>query len=345
VQHTFILEFIEGFSISPQDHIALFVFRTNINAILTNMEVIMRDYAIVFALKLSKIFILIVIISTSFSNHHNAVASIRPSTTDIAKSKSPPRLQHAKTYQAVDDISQYWLSEKLDGMRGYWNGTELMTRQGNKIYSPTWFTQHWPKTPMDGELWMARGQFQATISCVRKKYIDEQCWQNVRFMMFDLPAHDGTFTERIAVMKHMVSKTSPKTLAMIPQFKLQNLTQLTQQLNDIVANDGEGLMLHLASARYHIGKTAKLLKLKKHQDGEATVIAHLAGKGKYTNMLGALNVKTAQGLVFKIGSGFSDKERANPPEIGSIITYQYNGTTLSGLPRFARYWRTRATTQ
>jgi len=271
--------------------------------------------------------------------------NVKSSPATIVVTKSIPQLQHAKTYQAVDDITKYWLSEKLDGMRGYWNGTELLSRQGNKIYTPKWFTQYWPVTAMDGELWMARGQFQATMSCVRKKYIDEQCWKSVRFMIFDLPNHAGTFTQRISAMRHITRKTPSKTLAMIPQFTVQNLTQLTQQLNDIVINHGEGMMLHLGSAHYHRGKTSNILKLKKHQDGEATVIAHLAGKGKYTNMLGALKVKTAQGLVFKIGSGFSDQERANPPAIGSIITYQYNGTTLSGLPRFARYWRVRAVTK
>jgi len=90
-----------------------------------------------------------------------------------------PAIQHANSYKAASvlDIKQYWLSEKLDGMRGYWNGKQLLSRQGNLIHTPAWFTQHWPTTVMDGELWLGRDQFQQTLSCVRKINIDESCWR------------------------------------------------------------------------------------------------------------------------------------------------------------------------
>lgn len=253
-----------------------------------------------------------------------------------------PAIQHATTYKMVDDISQYWISEKLDGMRGYWNGKQLLTRQGNIIYSPQWFTKNWPSTVMEGELWTARSQFQATISCVRKKVnIDDNCWRKVHFMIFDLPEHTGTFTERIKVMETLTGKTMSAYLSMVKQFKLKNTKQLDSTLSSIIANQGEGLMLHRDSAYYHAGRTINIMKLKIHQDAEATVIAYIDGKGKYQEMLGALKVQTTTGLIFKIGSGFSDAERANPPPIGSIITYKYNGKTNAGIPRFARFFRIR----
>jgi len=252
-----------------------------------------------------------------------------------------PAIQHAKTYKTVDDITQYWLSEKLDGMRGYWNGKQLLSRQGNLIHSPKWFTQNWPKNVMDGELWIGRNKFQQTISCVRKININEICWREVRFMVFDLPHNASIFTKRITVMQQLIKNTKSSYLAMIKQFKLEDIEQLESRLNAIVANNGEGLMLHLGSAFYHVGSTANIMKLKKHQDGEAQVIAHLQGKGKYLGLLGAIKVKTVNGIIFNIGSGFTDAERANPPEIGSIITYKYNGKTQAGIPRFARYWRIR----
>ena len=117
-----------------------------------------------------------------------------------ANIQEKPAIQHATTYKAIDDISEFWLSEKLDGMRGYWNGKQLLTRQGNLIHSPAWFTLNWPTNVMDGELWIARDQFQQTLSCVRKINIDGNCWRKVRFMMFDLPQNTGTFTQRIKVM-------------------------------------------------------------------------------------------------------------------------------------------------
>ena len=252
-----------------------------------------------------------------------------------------PALQHATTYKTVTDITQYWVSEKLDGIRGFWDGEKLITRQGNLIHSPDWFTQHWPTTPMDGELWIAREQFQLTLSCTRKVTIDEKCWRKIRFMIFDLPEHQGTFTKRVHAMKEITNHTASPYLSMIKQMKLENLQQLNNMLNRVVTNQGEGLMLHRSNAYYYVGRTDNIMKLKQHQDAEATVIGHIGGKGKYQGMLGALKVRTDKNIVFKIGSGFSDKERANPPEIGSIITYRYNGKTKAGIPRFARFYRVR----
>ncbi len=252
-----------------------------------------------------------------------------------------PAIQHATVYKSVDNIKEYWLSEKLDGIRGYWNGKQLLTRQGNLIHSPKWFTQNWPTNTMDGELWIARDKFQQTLSCVRKIDIDENCWRKVHFMIFDLPNNTNTFTERIEAMEQLTKQTKSSYLVMIKQFKLENTAQLESRLNDIIANKGEGLMLHRGKAYYHVGRTASIMKLKKHQDAEAMVIAHLPGKGKYQGMLGALQVKTTNGIIFKIGSGFTDFERANPPKIGSTITYKFNGKTQANIPRFARYFRVR----
>lgn len=269
-------------------------------------------------------------------NSHVNAQSI---TQDVQAVKPP--IQQAKSYQAVDDISHYWISEKLDGIRGYWDGKQLLTRQGNVIHTPKWFTQNWPTDVIDGELWIARNQFQATLSCVVKKIIDEKCWQKLRFMIFDLPNHTGDFSHRINAMKAIINHSESVHLGMIEQFKLQNENQLEETLNIVIANHGEGLMLHLDSAFYHVGRTANIMKLKKYQDAEATVIGYTNGKGKYQGKLGALTVKTPNGIIFNIGSGFTDEERINPPAIGSIITYKYNGKTQADIPRFARYFRIR----
>jgi DNA ligase-1 len=251
-----------------------------------------------------------------------------------------PAIQQGIAYQKHNniDIKQYYISEKLDGMRGYWNGKQLLSRQGNVINSPKWFTQHWPDTPIDGELWISQNNFQPLISCVRRN-VAGKCWHKVRFMMFDLPKHHGSFAERVKHMQSIVIETHSPYLAAIKQYRVLDLAELDKRLEQVINNKGEGLMLHLASAYYHIGRTAKLLKLKKHQDAEAIVIEHLKGKGKYQNMLGALRVKTSEGTIFKIGSGFTDQERVNPPAIGATISYKYNGLTQAGIPRFARYWR------
>jgi len=260
-----------------------------------------------------------------------------------SKQHVKPAIQHGVTYKTVSDISQYYVSEKLDGIRGYWNGKQLITRQGNLINSPSWFTLHWPTYPMDGELWIKRDTFQPLLSCVSKNKAEENkktsCWKNVRFMMFDLPTHSGKFSLRVKKMRTLLTKVTSPYLAMINQIKFNNMNELDLFFNDIVVAKGEGLMLHFAGAFYKNGRNSALMKLKKNQDAEATVIAHTQGKGKYQGQLGAIQVKTAKGIIFKIGTGFSDKQRANPPQIGTIITFKYNGLTQAGVPRFARFWR------
>ena len=250
-------------------------------------------------------------------------------------------IQQATPYKKTPDVNLYWISEKLDGIRGYWDGKQLLTRQGNKISSPKWFTKNWPNYVLDGELWMQRDYFQQTLSCVRKKTADKVCWKYIHFMIFDLPEHGGPFTQRITAMQRLTKETNSPYLSMIKQFKLATPQQLDQHLDKVVQNKGEGLMLHHGSAYYSVGRAAHIMKLKKHHDAEATVIAHIEGKGKYQGVLGAIQVKTKEGIIFKIGSGFSDKERYTPPAIGSIITFKYNGKTRAGIPRFARFYRVR----
>ena len=94
-------------------------------------------------------------------------------------------------------------------------------------------------------------------------------------------------------------------------------------------------------APYSTGRSDVLLKLKAARDAEATVVAHLPGKGKYQGLLGALEVKTPSGVLFKLGSGLSDAERRAPPPIGAQVTYTYRDLTKNGVPRFATFVRVR----
>lgn len=285
-----------------------------------------------FQTRLFTLLILIVINFDCFTSEQNI-------DTNYAKNKVKPQLQLAKKYHENIVLTHYWISEKLDGVRGYWNGKELVTRNGNLIRTPINFTNNWPSTPLDGELWVKRNYFDQVSGCVRRKSPEYDCWQNIKFMVFDLPTHKGTFSERLKVMQTLVSMANSPYLKMIPQQQLNSKEQLFSLLDTVVSQGGEGLMLHSATAQYQIGRSSNILKLKHYQDAEATVIAHLPGKGKYQYMLGAIQVKTPEGIIFKIGSGFSDKDRENPPPINSIITYKYIGKTQRGVPRFASFMR------
>jgi DNA ligase-1 len=249
-----------------------------------------------------------------------------------------PALLLANVYHQGVDLENYWVSEKLDGVRAYWDGKQLISRQGNVFNAPVWFVSGFPKLALDGELWMGRNQFELVSGAVRKRIPDENQWRKIRFMIFDMPGHGGIFDRRLEAMKEL-----PVTLYfnVIEQFRVATHALLDQELDRIDAMGGEGLMLHRGSSYYYAGRRDDLLKLKRYQDAEARVIAYLPGHGKYSGMMGALLLETPQGMQFKVGTGFTDAVRKSPPKLGTVVTYKYFGKTANGVPRFASFLRTR----
>lgn len=254
--------------------------------------------------------------------------------------KSPDILL-AQLYQRGVDVSQYLVSEKLDGVRAIWDGKVLRTRAGNAISAPAWFIKGLPATPLDGELWLARGQFDALSSAVRKTLSVEEEWKNISYQVFELPYVEGSFEVRAKRIEHIVKQANVAHLKAVKQFRLKNEAELNLKLKQVVAAGGEGLMLHRADALYVTGRNEALLKLKLLLDAEATVIAHTTGRGKYLGKLGALVMQTPEGVQFKLGTGFTDAQRENPPKIGSVVTYTYRDVTKAGKPKFASFLRVR----
>lgn len=252
-----------------------------------------------------------------------------------------PDLLLAQVYNDTIDVKQYWVSEKLDGVRAYWDGKQLVSRGGSVIAAPEWFVAGFPGQKLDGELWLGRNKFAETLSIVSKHQPIDSEWQHVRYYIFELPDATGTFTERIEAMQRLIQQQNSRYLTLVPQFRMTDKTALLAKLNELESKGAEGLMLHQQDALYTTGRSSDLLKLKTYQDTEAEVIGYRPGKGKYKGMVGALIVKTAQGKEFAIGSGLTDELRQTPPEIGAVITYRYNGYTNNGIPRFARFLRVR----
>lgn len=245
----------------------------------------------------------------------------------------------AKSYQPVATISDYWVSEKYDGVRGHWTGSQLLTRTGKKLNPPEWFTQNWPSTPLEGELWIDRGQFQAVTSILQQNHASDAAWKDVKFMVFDIPHDKGTFTERSNAYQSQVTLIEKAWVIAVKQIKINTEKDLNALLNTVVDRGGEGLMLHLASSSYKVGRSNDQLKLKPQQDAEAQVTGYEKGQGKHAQRIGALWVKAQDGRKFKLGSGLSDLDRERPPPIGQWVTYTYRGLTSTGLPRFANYLR------
>ena len=259
----------------------------------------------------------------------------------LAVAGEPPPLLLAKPYTDDIDVRDYWVSEKLDGVRAYWDGRRLLSRRGNVFQAPAWFTEGFPPHPLDGELWLRRGAFEATVSAVRKQRPVAAEWRQLSYQVFELPGAAGDFSQRLARLERIVAAVNSPYLKLIPQQRLADQAALQRKLDEVVAGGGEGLMLHRADSLYETGRGNALLKLKTYEDAEAVVIAHLPGKGRNLGRLGALLVEMPDGKQFKIGSGFSDQERENPPSVGALVTYKYYGLSRRGIPRFASFLRIR----
>ncbi len=252
--------------------------------------------------------------------------------------KTLPQLQLAQSYQQMEAVSDFWSSEKLDGVRAFWDGKQLRSRSGQWIKLPDYLLKQLPAFALDAELWAGRGQFQQVMQALQQNSGSEH-WQGIRLMVFDAPQHPGTFTERLWFLQQQLSDT--KFVQLLPQQQLQTKAQLDELLQKVVAQGGEGLMLHRSDALYQSGRVTHLQKLKLFDDAEAKVVAHVPGKGQFSGMLGALLVELPDGRRFKLGSGFTVEQRQNPPEIGRLVTFQYQGLTHKGTPRFAVFVRER----
>lgn len=256
------------------------------------------------------------------------------SATNVA---GPPVLL-AHAWDNSQDLSGWWISEKLDGVRAYWDGKKFLSRQGNEFMAPDWFVEGLPSTPLDGELWLDRKAFQRTISIVRRQDRSEH-WKQIRYLIFDAPAETKTFEDRVKFLNDRFAAKSLPYAELLQQSVCKNLDHLRDELTRVESLGGEGLMLREPGSKYEIGRSTTLLKIKTFHDAEATVIAHQNGKGKHKGRLGAIVVQLADGTEFSVGTGFSDKQREQPPEIGAVVTFRYQELTDGGVPRFPSFVR------
>ena len=246
-----------------------------------------------------------------------------------------PELLLLKTYKN-QNISGWVMSEKLDGIRAYWNGKNLISRGGHIIHAPKWFIKDYPAFELDGELWSKRSDFENISSIVRDK-IPSKAWSEIKYYIFEVPNAKGGLLKRLNIARSYENNI----IKIIPQLRIKNRKHLQVFLHKIDKNGGEGVVLRDPNASYINKRTNKALKLKIFRDKECKVIAHNDGHGNFKGVLGSITCQLDNNITFKIGSGFSLKERNNPPSIGTIITFKYQKMTKYNKPRFPIFLRVR----
>ncbi|AII15225.1 DNA ligase [Campylobacter iguaniorum] len=241
-----------------------------------------------------------------------------------------------------ENLSGWVMSEKFDGVRAIWDGKNLKSKNGKIINAPIWWLESFPPFMIDGELWSQRGEFEKITSIVSDAHPSNE-WQSIKFMIFDLPQVSGNLQARLEILRKFLAKNPNKFINVIDQKPVSSNQMAFDFLDDVTAIGGEGIVVRDPNAAYIGGRSSKILKLKKFKDSECEVVELRKGNGKYAGVLGSLVCKDIfSGVSFKIGSGFSDFQRANPPKIGSIITYKYQNLTKFNKPRFPVFLRVKS---
>ena len=262
----------------------------------------------------------------------------------LATRAAAPELILLQKYRPGMDVAGWYMSEKLDGVRAYWDGRRLLSRKGKPFAAPAWFTDELPPFQLDGELWIAHGRFSQTLS-ITSRDRPHSGWRALTYNIFEVPRAPGDFDARLGLLRQYLQQHPLEHVQIIPQQVCRDVDHLMARLEAVESSGGEGLVLRNPDTWYETGRSPNALKVKSFDDMEGRVIGYRPGKGKYTGMTGALWVEIAGGARFHIGSGLSDDERVDPPAIGSVITFKYQGLTNSGIPRFASYLRVREAAQ
>jgi len=241
----------------------------------------------------------------------------------------------AQKYEGKSDPTGWWISEKLDGVRGYWDGKNFYSRLGNQFPAPEWFKVGLPPTPLDGELWCGRRQFRRCLSIVRNRASGE-LWEYITYLVFDAPDLKEPYEERVAHVKRTVTLAC-KYAAPVGIVKCEGRSHLQGELRKVDAKGGEGLMLRAPRSPYENKRSRVLQKVKSVHDEEAKVVGHEGGRGAGGFHCGALTLTTPDGRQFSCGSGLSTGDRRDPPAIGTIVTYRFTELMDNGYPRFPVY--------
>ncbi|TLD97850.1 DNA ligase [Helicobacter jaachi] len=237
----------------------------------------------------------------------------------------------------IIESKQWLVSQKLDGVRGIWDGEQMYFRSGKVMPLPKDWIAHFPPFALDGEIYSPHLHFSHIISILKNTQKND--FKALQYFVFDVPFAEGNgLLERLKTLETYLDSKPRTSIVILPQEPMKDIQSLYAHLQNVIESGGEGLVLREAEADYESGRSKRALKLKVAQDAECEVKAHTQGKGKYTGQLGAL-VCEFNGKSFKIGSGFNDAQRANPPPIGSIVTFKYYGLTHNGIPRFPIFWR------
>lgn len=168
-------------------------------------------------------------------------------------------MQHGHDWQG-EELAGWYMAEKLDGCRAYWDGSQLWTRGGKIAALPDdW---HLPAIALDCELYDGGGTAGRARCASALRYGAKHFTASMRLVAFDAPEASGDWTERIAAAAEAL-EGNPHAHAIAWRI-CASTDDALDSLEYIQARGGEGLMLRSPGLRYAPGRTRQLLKLKEN---------------------------------------------------------------------------------
>lgn len=170
------------------------------------------------------------------------------------------------------NLAGWFVSEKLNGCRAFWDGWRFWTRGGNVIPAPKWFTRGLPRVPLDGEIWAGRGvrhgndnsAFKIASKAVRLggHWFEDG---HLEFVAFDFPEACGSWDKRIRQAARALKQSAIGRAIDFFQInpRCRDYGQLTAFLRKIRLLGGEGACMRNPDViAYEIGRSANLLRFK-----------------------------------------------------------------------------------
>jgi DNA ligase-1 len=228
------------------------------------------------------------------------------------------------------------MSEKLDGIRGYWDGDKLLTRSGERIHAPEWFTDCLPDFELDGELWAGRGRFHLVHTTVLDREPSED-WRQITYNVFEVPHASGDFPARLQKAKTWFEDHDCPHVRVVRQRICSGPDHLQRFVQRVRGKKGEGVIVKEPKTLYVELSRVHVLKVKVAEKMRGVVVAINPGQGMFRRMMGSLTVRLPTGKTFKLGTGFCREQREDPPQVGSRVLFEHHGWTVHNKPRFASF--------
>ena len=225
---------------------------------------------------------------------------------------------------------EFAITTKLDGFRlvvfkNADGSIECFSRVGQRIEGLTEIEADLAALPnniaLDGELtisnyfdMLSKDAYKAASKIIRLK--GDTPKRGLTYRVFDCMAANEfksqscikPYVERRAMLDSFPKMSHIEVLPVL--YVGNDTSKITEWLDRITAEGGEGCMLNSLWAPYIWGRTWNLQKVKKFQSLDLLVVDMEEGSGRLAGTLGAIHVRYKDGNIVKVGSGFSDEERA-----------------------------------